>query len=877
MLEKKRPRVILLEDNDAVLQSANTILSKEGWDVTCEQVSKNALQLLKQSKDGPFALFISNYKLPEMEGDDILWQVKKISPLTQRMLMISAQEPDILINSINKAEINACINTPFKAEDLVHQSRICFKHFKREVKRQRLKRITAHQNKQMFKIARGLKKKDRAYQTHLEGKRAQVLKLKSKKREAENTSNINSNISLSAILDHKKIKPTPENFETEFIAACQMLQSLFDKVANQNNTDPVHISMDKLFSPDSIENQSKTDTKDSDIQKEGQSDAMDEDTQKPSLKSTPESTTDSPEKDSIKNNLQEDKATSKLIDNILKFALTQIRDIQQDTQSPDSDTCIQTDENCIDDTQHPLDTLFEISISENQTKAEIKRKPTFDPDCPPSLSDILDWLSLKLISYGILENEAIETWLKKPSVDEITIAKGEAPVFGQPGIITYQFETDFTNPGKIHEDGTIDFRDRGDIPYVKKGKLLAQKIPAKQGKPGISLSGIPIPVEDVVDTVLAQGTGVTVSEDGLSIYADIDGQPHVDSLGAVSVSSELVIKGDVNFETGNIDFNGNIIVKGMVKEGFTVKGISLTAQEIEGATIDLSGDLNVCAGITDARICAQGNIHAKFINNSNIMGFGDIFISKEIIDSQILLSGCCQNTTGHIISSKITAKLGVEAGKIGTAASTPSHFIVGIDEHVETIKEKIDKSIETSVNKSNLLKDDIKNLEDQDQSLYQQISEKAHIQDRAQLDIKEIKESLPDIKKSRDMIKLTQASNEIKNLVEKAKTAENELNVIFENQDNIARRIEQIKNQLALLEEKNKAFVLEKRALKEFAKKHSPVPFISAVKTIAQGTVIKGPHSSIIIREDKSGCKIQELESQQEGIQFFEMVFSDLH
>ncbi len=107
MLEKKRPRVILLEDNDAILQSANVILSKEGWDVTCEQVSKNALQLLKQSKQEPFALFISSYKLPQMEGDDILWRVKSISPLTQRMLMISAKESGIMSPTITAGVMKA--------------------------------------------------------------------------------------------------------------------------------------------------------------------------------------------------------------------------------------------------------------------------------------------------------------------------------------------------------------------------------------------------------------------------------------------------------------------------------------------------------------------------------------------------------------------------------------------------------------------------------------------------------------------------------------------------------------------------------------------------------------------------------------------------
>ncbi|MBU1582631.1 MAG: response regulator, partial [Proteobacteria bacterium] len=173
MTEKKKPKVIVLENNDDIRQRVESILSKEGWEVTCEQTSKNALHLLGQDKQWLFALFISNFKLPKMEGDDILQTVKSISPLTQRMLLVPADKPDTLINAINKAAINACITLPFNDQDLVDQARICFKQFKHAIKRQQLKRVTGHQNKQMFKIAQNLKKKEIAYKHLIDEKKTQ--------------------------------------------------------------------------------------------------------------------------------------------------------------------------------------------------------------------------------------------------------------------------------------------------------------------------------------------------------------------------------------------------------------------------------------------------------------------------------------------------------------------------------------------------------------------------------------------------------------------------------------------------------------------------------------------------------------------------------
>jgi hypothetical protein len=304
--------------------------------------------------------------------------------------------------------------------------------------------------------------------------------------------------------------------------------------------------------------------------------------------------------------------------------------------------------------------------------------------------------------------------------------------------------------------------------------------------------------------------------------------------------------------------------------------MNLTAQEIEGGTIDLTGDLNVSAGITDSKISIQGNIVAKFINHSQIMGFGNLTISKEIIDSKITLSGACLNSSGHIISSQISAKLGVEAGKVGTSASTPTKLIVGVDEHLEILLKQIDEALETSVTKSTGLKDEIKRLEDEDQVLYQKISEKAYIQDRSQIEIKELKKSLPGLEASKDMAKLSHTSKKIKQLVEQGKNAESELNVIFEDQDRIARQIDLLKEQINRLEEKNKDLVVEKKALKAFSHKNTARPIVTVANTITQDSIIKGPHDSLILKQDASQCKIQEIAGQEGSLQFFEMMISDL-
>lgn len=847
MIEKKRPRVILLESNDAVREHALAVLIKEGWAVTCQQVSKDALDLLEQEKTSPFALFISNFKLPEMEGDDILQQVKSISPLTQRMLMVPADQPDTLINAINKAEINACIISPFKDEDMIYQTRNCFKQFKHIIKRQRLKRVTRYQNKQMYAIAQKLKKKSAAYQHLIDEKKAHRLMLKSRKREAENKDGLTVNKTLSTFMEHKNIlSPTADAFQKEFILLCQSIKEIFDQVTLRNHLAPMALHLGKILAPGLSKEDSAL---------EG------------------ENTHDRPE--ALPGSLegQRDNMPAGLAEKIIKAAFTRRMAVKD--PAPQSLPEIDTPETATPDL--PPGEGFKISISENETVAAIEKIKEMDHTRPRrDFSFLLDMLSLKQISHGIIKDEAIETWMSGAMTEKLVIARGEAPVPGHDGKIVYFFKTDFTNPGKICEDGSIDFRERGGIPHVSSGDLLARKTPPREGKPGISVFGIPIQVDEVMDPVFTAGPGTELSEDGLAIHAAIDGQPHRDALGTISVNPELLIPGDVDFETGNINFKGNIVVKGMIKEGFTVKGMTLTAKEIQGGTVDLSGDLNISAGITDSTISAHGNIYAKFINHSHVMGFGNLTITKEIIDSDVILSGSCQNSTGHIISSHITAKRGIDAGKVGTSSSHPVILKVGRDEHIEILKKKIDEALEISVAKSNRLKDEIKTLEDQDHALYRQISEKAHVQDRSQIEIKELEKFLPGLEKSNSTAKRQEITTQIQKLMAKAKNVEQELNAIFGAQDKIANKTEQIKGQINRLEETNKNHVIEKKALDAFSKNNAPLPVVTVAKTITQDSVIKGPNASVILKDDASRCKIQELSSQEDGLTFYEMMISDL-
>jgi uncharacterized protein (DUF342 family)/CheY-like chemotaxis protein len=811
MPESASPRILLLEADDALAAGMAGLLKGKGWEVMCQKVSKEALALLDKAKADPFDLFISSYQLPKMSGDDVLKAAKAISPLTQRMLLVPSNQSDLVIRAINKAEINACLVTPVTDQDLISQIDACLAAFRKNRKIQRLKRVTVHQNKQMFQIAQKLRKKDKIFQDKISEKKAEILLLRSRLKTADPGKEADT---LAQRVLNLGIALEPWALKKEFLSLADYSLALFDSAAAKAGLDregPPNLTLPE------------------------------EDTAAPGI--PPEFTA--------------------LTDQIIKAALASPAD---PPDAPDP----------LDDTEEEgLAGMVDITLSEDKTQAFARFRT------PPEgqmvmLNDFLDLLRLKEINFGILDDGALETWLRAPGFDPFCVARGEAPVPGKNGSVTYNFETAYSNPGKIMEDGRIDFRDRGDIPFVNKGDILAAKLMPKAGKDGVSVAGEAIVVDEPFDPVFIAGPGTSLSEDGTSIIAALDGQPHLDHLGEISVNPELPIKGDVDFQTGNINFKGHIIVSGTVKEGFTVKGFSLTAKEIEGATIDLTGDLQISDGITDATIVSSGNIFAKFINNSKVKAFGNIAIQKEIIDSEVIISGKCDNTSGVIIASKVSAKGGIDAGRIGTGASKPAALKVGVNEHLDLMTDELESRLKSSVDKLAGVRDKIREVEDKDQDLYSQITEKAQEQEAAQNRMKTLTREMADLKKNGDSQGISDLAARFKVEEATAKSAEKDLNSIFEIQNRFAKQISDYKEMADRIEETNKNMMLRKKGLKEFGEKAEAVPRVTVAKGIAQDTVISGPNVSHTMKEDRRQCRIEEKGVSEEGLRFFEMEISDL-
>ncbi|MBW1609402.1 MAG: DUF342 domain-containing protein, partial [Deltaproteobacteria bacterium] len=435
------------------------------------------------------------------------------------------------------------------------------------------------------------------------------------------------------------------------------------------------------------------------------------------------------------------------------------------------------------------ETKFELNVSEDKLNAFLSIKGEYSGTI--TVENIKNFLQLEGIEFGIVDDVQITEYLKNSENKKETLksAEGKPPKPGKDAYIKYHFETDPLKVGEIKDGGSIDFKDRGDIPHVKEGDLLAEKIPVMEGKPGKDVYGSPIPPQKPEDMKLKPGKGVKISDDRLQIIAKIDGIPEISAMGKVFVSPQLKISGNIGLKTGHVDFDGKIDVSETIQSGFRVKGNSLTAKEILWAEIEMTGDIVVYGGIIGATIKTGGNIRAMYMRESNIETYGDVVIEKELIDSKIDTSGACIVKRGPVLSSTVAAKKGIHAIQIGSELSKPCNLTVGVDERIKNEINIIKEVILLKIEEHKELKTRLEEINDEPEKNEIQIAEMAQVQDRLMVKRRDIENQMKELAKAGNKARIADAEEELKEMDSEIKTAEEDLDKLFNKQDQLPEEI----------------------------------------------------------------------------------------
>lgn len=289
----------------------------------------------------------------------------------------------------------------------------------------------------------------------------------------------------------------------------------------------------------------------------------------------------------------------------------------------------------------------------------------------------------KGVKHGI-SKEAIEDYLAdKHYCTDYIIAMGTPVTEGKDGRVKYNFNTELSTKPTLNSDGTVDYFNLNTISKCAKGQVLAELEPEERGADGINVMGVRIRPKEVKRAFLKYGRNITLSEDGKSIISDVNG--HVSLVeDKVFVSDVYEVK-DVDPSTGNIDYEGDILIMGNVTAGFSVKssGNIEIRGVVEGANVEAAGNITIAKGMngmSKGSLKAGGNICVKFLENASVFAGGYVY-TETILHSEVSAKGNIDvNGKRGLISGSIIQSLGfVSARFIGSTMGGKTEISVGVD------------------------------------------------------------------------------------------------------------------------------------------------------------------------------------------------------
>ncbi len=324
-----------------------------------------------------------------------------------------------------------------------------------------------------------------------------------------------------------------------------------------------------------------------------------------------------------------------------------------------------------------------IDISRDQMIATV-RYDTSKGTKLPTEADIKAALEEKGVVYGINE-ETIKNGVR--SLTPFVAAEGKQVQHGENARIERKFDLSRKNMPKIDEFNRADYKDMGLFVLVKKGDLLAVRIPQTEGTPGKNIFGLDVPARTGRPIPMPQGKNTEVRNEN-ELYAMIDGQI-VDSTRKIDIDPHLDIRSSVGTGTGNIDFTGSVSIKGNVEAGFVVKatgdieiGGMVNGAEVYGRNVVIKGGIN---GQNRGIVKAVEDVQAQFAENANIEAGRDVSIIDAILHSNVRAGNrvYVEERRGIITGGSVAAGEEIRCKMAGNAAAVVTKLAVGVDPTVQ--------------------------------------------------------------------------------------------------------------------------------------------------------------------------------------------------
>ena len=364
---------------------------------------------------------------------------------------------------------------------------------------------------------------------------------------------------------------------------------------------------------------------------------------------------------------------------------------------------------------------LEIEVSEDGLSARLFGRCNDCNDQAVLQRQIVSLLRDQGIKHGIQPQalrQAVDSLVKGEKVEGQVVATGQPPTAGQDASIEVKVELETNRIGRKIQGGHIDFRDKGPLPVVELGTPLAVLTPAVMGTPGAPVRGHRIKPPKPRMLRFRKGHGVAIEQDGRVVVAAAQGMVLRREEDHFEICEIYEIGGDVDFESGHVDFPGVVRINGAVLSDFKVRCYELEVGELEPrSSVEVRDNLVVKGGVMGCQVKAGGKVVARFVRDSKIICKGDLTVENEIVQCDIECEGkvLLSSGEGRVVNSKILAVKGMTAAEIVSTGKGGTQISLGVRPEFEQEVYAVRKR----------LKDMEREIEDLQQAVQAQIEELA--------------------------------------------------------------------------------------------------------------------------------------------------------
>jgi hypothetical protein len=259
------------------------------------------------------------------------------------------------------------------------------------------------------------------------------------------------------------------------------------------------------------------------------------------------------------------------------------------------------------------------------------------PGPPARAHDLAVALDRAGVCFGVDENarHGLIDALGEPqfSVRDLQLATGRP---GNPSRSTC-FEPAFevgVQPGRLREDGSMDFFDRGLLKHALVGDRLGRVRPARSASPGTRVDGGPQPTSHVAERLPRFGTGTLLQEDG-SVVATRSGAVAYVAQDSLDIVDQHVHHGDVDMRSGHLSMEGSLIIEGDIRRLFGVRALGDLEVRgmIEGGSVYAGGNMAIHGAVSGGDVgivSAGGDLRARHVERAMLICGGALTLDESV-------------------------------------------------------------------------------------------------------------------------------------------------------------------------------------------------------------------------------------------------------